>query len=248
MEPTNSAVGMVSDRVHKTLKDKSKLHQTELQRLGNVSEDAPLSDNVTVLEPTKQVRGINTLLMDPDLPREEFIFYFDRLVVMMVEKATERALNFAPCKVVTPVPGRFYNGLHLEGEVSAVVVLRGGSCLETGLKRVIPDCRTGRMLIQTNFRTTEPELHFYKLSEDISEHKCVMLLDPQMSSGGAALMAVRVLLDHGVREDRIVFVTYSAGKMGLNRLMSVYPDIKVVVCRIVDDLESRWAENQYLGC
>jgi len=242
------AAGMVSDRVHKTLKDKSKLHQTELRRLGNVSEDAPLSDNVTILEPTKQIRGINTMLMDPELPREEFIFYFDRLVVMMVEKATERALVFAPCKVATPVPGRFYHGLHLEGEVSAVVVLRGGSCLETGLKRVIPDCRTGRMLIQTNFRTTEPELHYYKISEDIAEHRCVMLLDPQMSSGGAALMAVRVLLDHGVREDRIVFVTYSAGKMGLNRLMSVYPDIKVVVCRIVDDLELRWVEQQYCGC
>ncbi|KAK5165586.1 Uridine kinase [Saxophila tyrrhenica] len=242
------AISMVSDRVHKTLHTKSKLHQQELRRLGKVSEDAPLSNNVTILQHTNQVRGINTLLMDPDLPREEFIFYFDRLIVMMVEKATERALAFTPCKIDTPVSGRSYQGLHLEGEVSAVVVLRGGSCLETGLKRVIPDCRLGRMLIQTNFRTTEPELHFYKLSEDIAEHKCVMLLDPQMSSGGAALMAVRVLLDHGVREDRIVFVTYSAGKMGLNRLMSVYPDIKVVVCRIVDDLELRWVEVRYLGC
>jgi uridine kinase len=104
------------------------------------------------------------------------------------------------------------------------------------------------MLIQTNYRAAEPELHYYKIAEDISEHQCVMLLDPQMSSGGAALMAVRVLLDHGVREDKIVFVTYMAGKMGLNRLMSVYPDIRVVVCRIVGDLELRWVEQRYLGC
>lgn len=238
---------MVSDRVHKTLKDKSKLHQHELRRLGQVSEDAPLSPNVSILD-TKQIRGLNTLLMDSDLPREEFVFYFDRLASMMMEKATERSLTFIPCKVATPVPGRFYQGLHPEGEASAVVVLRGGSCLETGLKRVIPDCRIGRMLIQTNFRTTEPELHYYKLADAIASHQCVMLLDPQMSSGGAALMAVRVLIDHGVKEERIVFVTYTAGKMGLNRLMSVYPDIKVVVCRIVDDLELRWAEQRYLGC
>jgi uridine kinase len=104
------------------------------------------------------------------------------------------------------------------------------------------------MLIQTNFRTGEPELHYYKLSSDVADHKRVLLMDPQMSSGGAALMAVRVLLDHGIKEHRIVFVTYMAGKNGLNRLMSVFPEIKVVVCRIVDDMEGRWVEQRYLGC
>lgn len=240
--------GMVSDRIHKTLDHKSQLHQMQLRRLGNVSEDAPLSANITILQHTNQVRGINTLIMSKGLPREEFIFYFDRLAVMLVEKATDTRLGFVSCKVETPVPGEVYAGLHLDGEISAVVILRGGSCLETGLKRVIPDCRTGRMLIQTNFRTAEPELHYYQFSEDIDEHKCVMVLDSQMSSGGAALMAIRVLLDHGVKEDRIVFVTYMAGKMGLNRLMTVYPAIKVVVCRIVGDLELRWVEQRYLGC
>lgn len=239
---------MVSDRVHKTLKDKSKQHQHDLRRLGKVCEDALLSKNVISLQHTNQNRGINTILMDPDISREDFIFYFDRLTVMLIEKATESALHFAQCKVATPVPGRTYGGLCWDGEVSAVAILRGGSCLETGLKRVIPDCRIGRMLIQTNVRTTEPELHYYKIADDIAQHQSVMLLDPQMSSGGAALMAVRVLLDHGVKEDRIMFVTYMAGKMGLNRLMSVYPDIKVVVCRVVEDLELRWVEQRYLGC
>lgn len=239
---------MVSDRIHKTLQQKSRLHQLELRRLGKVAEDAPLSSNVTVLERTNQVRGVNTLLMNPEVCAEDFIFYFDRLAVMLVEKACEAGLHFKAMTVQTPVPKEKYRGLHLDGEVSAAVVLRGGSCLETGLRRVIPDCRTGRVLIQTNFRTGEPELHFYSLAPDIAEHECVLLLDPQMSSGGAALMAVRVLLDHGVREDRIVFVTYTAGKMGLNRLMGVFPDIKVVLCRIVDDLELRWVEQRYLGC
>ncbi len=243
-----TSTGMVSDRIHKTLKQKSRSHQLELKRLGEISEDAPLSVNVTILQQTNQVRGINTIIMDPEGDREDFIFYFDRLVVLLVEKACEAGLHFTACGVQTPVPNEIYNGLCFNGEVSAVVILRGGSCLETGLKRVIPDCRTGRMLIQTSPRTGEPELHFFSLSPDIAEHKCVFVLDPQMSSGGSALMAVRVLLDHGVREDRVVFVTYMAGKMGLKRLMGVFPEIKVVVCRIVCDLETRWVEQRYLGC
>jgi uridine kinase len=69
-----------------------------------------------------------------------------------------------------------------------------------------------------------------------------------MSSGGAALMSVQVLLDHGVAEERIVFVTYFAGKMGLNRLTKVFPLVKVVVCEIVADYEPRWIEKRYFRC
>lgn len=238
---------MVSDRVHKTLDEKSRAHQDELRRLGRESEDAPLSEHVMMLENNNQIRGINTKLVESTTDREDFVFYFDRLAVILVEKAAE-CFHFKSSQVQTPVPGETYDGLALDGVVSAVVILRGGSILETGLKRVIPDCRTGRMLIQTNFRTGEPELHYYKLSPDIAQHTGVMLLDPQMSSGGAALMAVKVLLDHGVQEDHIVFVTYTAGNQGLRRLMSVFPEIKVVVCRMVDDKETRWLEERYLGC
>lgn len=53
-------------------------------------------------------------------------------------------------------------------------------------------------------------------------------------------MSVQVLVDHGVPEEKIVFVTYFAGKMGLNRLTKVFPEVKVVVCEIVADFEERW--------
>lgn len=120
--------------------------------------------------------------------------------------------------------------------------------METGLRRVIPDCRRGRILIQTNYRTGEPELHFRALPTDLRDHALVLLLDPQMSSGGAALMAVKVLVDHGVEEGRIVFVTYIAGRQGLSRLLSVFPEMRVVVGRLVDYGEDRWVEKRYLGC
>lgn len=144
--------------------------------------------------------------------------------------------------------GNSYQGLRPTGEISAVIILRAGAAMETGLKRVVPDCRTGRVLIQSNIRTGEPELHYLKLPEDIKKHDSVLLLDPQMSSGGAALMAVQVLVDHGVSQDRIVFVTYFAGRVGLNRLTKVFPDVKVVVCTTVADDEERWIEKRYFRC
>lgn len=237
---------MVSDRIHKTLSQKSKMHQIELKRLGQGQEDAPLSQNVIVMEQKSQLVGINTLLLDPETSNDDFVFYFDRLTTMLVERAIT-CMHFDEVTVQTPI-NKDYAGLQVGGEISAVVILRGGTTLETGLKRVIPDCVTSRVLIQTSPRTGEPELHFTSLADDLRTHKRVLILDSQMSSGGAALMAVRVLIDHGVKESRIVFVTFMAGKLGLNRLMSVYPEIKVVACRVVDDLEVRWVEQRYLGC
>lgn len=104
------------------------------------------------------------------------------------------------------------------------------------------------MLIQSDLSTGEPELHYLKLPEDLDKQESVLLLDTQMASGGAALMAVQVLVDHGVAQDKIVLATYSAGKMGLHRLTSVFPEITVVVCNILGYLEQRWVERRYFRC
>lgn len=157
------------------------------------------------------------------------------------------ASTFIPKTIKTP-DGYTYKGLQPHGILSAVLLLRGGSIMEPALHRVLPNCLTGRLLIQTSTRTGEPELHYRSLPDDMESHSRVLVLDPQMSSGGAALMAVRVLVDHGVREERIVFVTYFAGRQGLGRLMTVFPHITVVVARVGEDLEERWVEAKYLGC
>ncbi|KAL8657947.1 MAG: hypothetical protein Q9226_001413 [Calogaya cf. arnoldii] len=240
------AIDMVVKHIQLLLVKKSRNHQDDLKRLGQQAEDEPLSQNVLLLNQSKQITAISTILLNPATDDVDFIFYFDRLSGLLVERALDN-LRFNVKAVRTP-QGNEYQGLESKGETSAVVILRGGSCLETGLRRVLPDCKTGRLLIQSNYRTGEPELHFAKLPEDISSHSSVLLLDPQMSSGGAALMTVRVLVDHGVEASRIVFVTYSAGKMGLNRLLKVFPDVRVVVCTIVEDYHERWLEKRYFGC
>ena len=240
------AIGMVVQHVRGSLKEKSERHQEELKRLGDAVGNEPLSKNILLLPQTTQIVGMSTMIQNPMTEAVDFVFYFDRLSSLLIERALENQ-HFDSTTVSTP-QGYSYKGLKATGEVSAVVILRGGSCLETGLRRVIPECKSGRMLVQTNYRTGEPELHYLKLPDDIAKHDNVLLLDPQMSSGGAALMAVKVLVDHGVSEDKIVFVTFFAGKIGLNRLMKVFPDVRVVVSCITDDFQERWVEERYFGC
>ncbi|TVY24554.1 Uridine-cytidine kinase-like [Lachnellula hyalina] len=237
---------MVIQYIERKLIEKSKSHRAALKKLGQSSENDALSENVILLKQTSQVRGMNTIIQDIDTSAEDFIFYFDRIAALLVENALNN-IYFKSVTVETPT-GNKYHGLHATGETSAVVILRAGSTFETGLRRVLPDCKTGRLLIQSNIRTGEPELHYLKLPQDIRTHDGVLLLDPQMSSGGAGLMAVQVLVDHGVPEDKIVFVTYFAGRIALKGLTKVFPGVKVVVCTTVPDFEERWVASRYLGC
>ncbi|CAG7955003.1 unnamed protein product [Penicillium salamii] len=240
------SVDMVVKHIQRKLQEKSENHTEELHRLGLIAAKVDLPDNVHVLPSTPQFVGMNTILQNPKSDQEDFVFYFDRLASILIERALDMT-SYISTKVETP-QGNEYLGLHPTGAVSAVAILRGGSCLETALKRSIPDCITGRMLIQTNESNEEPELHYLKLPSHIEEHSTVILMDSQMSSGSAALMAVRVLLDHGVAQERIVFVTCAAGERGLKRLVAVFSKINVIVGRIEEEGEPRWIEKRYFGC
>ncbi|KAK8011137.1 uridine kinase [Apiospora arundinis] len=203
-------------------------------------------ENRVAMSMTPQLRGMSTIIQDIDTSSEDFVFYFDRLSCLLLELALNNA-QFKEHVIETP-QGHSYHGLTGKGEVSAVIVLRGGATFEAGLRRIIPDCRTGRILIQSDVRTGEPELHYLKLPKNINEHDTVLVLDAQMSSGGSALMAVQVLVDHGVPQNRIVFATYSAGRVGVHRLTKVFPEVTIVVGSMVPDFEERWVEKRYFRC
>lgn len=72
--------------VKRTLKNKSRKHQEDLQRLGKQVEDEPLSENVLLLEQTREIVGMNTIISNPITAEVDFIFYFDRISSLLVER------------------------------------------------------------------------------------------------------------------------------------------------------------------
>ncbi|KAI5301769.1 Uridine kinase, partial [Ascosphaera atra] len=146
-----TAIDMVVKHIQRILQEKSHAHEQELRRLGKLVEEEPLSKNVIMMERTPQVEGMNTILQDSMTEQVDFVFYFNRLAGVLITSALDLA-GYDPATVHTPT-SHPYSGLHLRGTVSAVSVLRGGSCLETALRRIIPETLIGRVLIQTNYRT-----------------------------------------------------------------------------------------------
>lgn len=80
------AIDMVVKHVQRLLQEKSRKHQDDLKRLGEQVEDEPLSPNVLVLEQTKQILGMSTIIQNSMTETVDFIFYFDRLSALLVER------------------------------------------------------------------------------------------------------------------------------------------------------------------
>ncbi|NXA57458.1 UCKL1 protein, partial [Nothocercus julius] len=160
--------------------------------LASAHQGQPLPKTLSVLENTPQVRGMHTIIRNKDTTRDEFIFYSKRLMRLLIE----HALSFLPLKSVTveTPQGTTYEGKRFHRQrITGVSILRAGETMEQALTAVCKDIRLGKILIQTNHDTGEPELHYLRLPKEISEDY-VILMDSTVSTGAAAMMAVRVLL------------------------------------------------------
>lgn len=85
---------MVVKHIQRNLREKSEAHYLELQRLGKQVEEQPLSANVIIMDQTPQLVGINTILQNPHTEQVDFVFYFDRLACLMIERYFLTSLGY----------------------------------------------------------------------------------------------------------------------------------------------------------
>nr|BAA91230.1 unnamed protein product [Homo sapiens] len=228
------AINLIVQHVH------SQLEERELSvraALASAHQCHPLPRTLSVLKSTPQVRGMHTIIRDKETSRDEFIFYSKRLMRLLIEHALS-FLPFQDCVVQTP-QGQDYAGKCYAGkQITGVSILRAGETMEPALRAVCKDVRIGTILIQTNQLTGEPELHYLRLPKDISDDH-VILMDCTVSTGAAAMMAVRVLLDHDVPEDKIFLLSLLMAEMGVHSVAYAFPRVRIITTAVdkrVNDL------------
>jgi len=90
--------------------------------------------------------------------------------------------------------------------------------------------RIGKILIQSDMNQ-QPRLFYLNINKDFAGRH-VLLLDPTLASGASSQMAIRVLLDHGVPEENILFITVIAAPRGLHLLAHSYPKVTIVTSAV----------------
>jgi uridine kinase len=57
-------------------------------------------------------------------------------------------------------------------------------------------------------------------------------------------MSIRILLDHGVKEDRIIFVTFLVARGGgVSILRRAFPRVRIVCGDVDDEMREGWLEG-----
>ncbi|KAK3602594.1 hypothetical protein CHS0354_034318 [Potamilus streckersoni] len=231
------AINLIVMHVHKQLQERGFKLRSKLLNSGNV-QCLSVPHTLHVLEQTPQVHGLHTFIRNKDTPRDEFIFYSKRLMRLLFEYA----ISMLPHKkvVVETSQGVSYEGKRLDAKkICGVSILRAGETMEQALCKVCKNISLGKILVQTNLDTMEPELHYLRLPKDIKESH-VMLMDATVATGAAAMMAIRVLLDHDVPEENITLLSLLMADTGVHSVAYAFPKVNIVTTAVDKEVNEKF--------
>ncbi|KAI8999210.1 uracil phosphoribosyltransferase-domain-containing protein [Gaertneriomyces semiglobifer] len=191
---------------------------------------------VIVLEQTKELKALLTIIRNKSTARGDFIFYSDRIIRLLVEEALNH-LPFIPKPVTTPM-GVTYHGLGFQGKICGVSIMRAGEAMEQGLRDCCRSVRIGKVLIQRDEETGQARLYYAKLPPDVSTRWC-LVLDPMLATGGSVIKAIQLLLSSGVPQERILFVNLICSPEGIENVLSLFPSLKIVTAEVDEGLDER---------
>lgn len=225
------AIDLMIKHIQKQLTLKSKLHLERLKSLGHgVSFDVSQLANLKILPANNHTAGIHSILFDVNTDRTDFIFYFDRIAHLLVESALDTLDNYQPKQVNCP-NGYSFNGVAQSLELVAVSIVRSGDCFMNCVRKTFPAIPTGKLLIQSDLMTGEPQLHYESLPKT-SENSVYFLLDAQIISGAGAVMAIQVLMDHKIEQKNIVLISYLLTEIAIKRILNVFPEVTIIVGKL----------------
>ncbi|RCK57339.1 Uridine kinase [Candida viswanathii] len=239
------AINLMINHINNQLANKSRNHISRLRKLGiNINFDVN-QFNIKLLRDTNQVRGINSILFDTETSRNDFIFYFNRICGLLIELAQEFITDYQEVDIETG-KGIYHGKQVVQNQYIAINIIRSGDCFMSSIKRSFPEISIGKLLIQSDSSTGEPQLHFESLPLNLTEKGEIMLFDSQIISGAGAIMAIQVLLDHGVKESDIILISYLSTEIGVRRIVNVFPKVKIVIGKLsnMEDLSTKSWYNQ----
>ena len=181
------AINLIVQHVQTQLTNRGFKLRSKLAESGNGNGTA-MPNTLKVLPSTPQIKGLHTYIRNKETARDEFIFYSERLIRLVIEYSLS-LLPFETVFVSTP------QGIQYEGrrctvkKICGVSILRAGETMEKALSEVCKDIKIGKILIQTNPESGEPELYYLRLPKDIKDYQVILMVG-QISSQYSSLLSL----------------------------------------------------------
>lgn len=190
--------------------------------------DLKLNSRFMLMPSNDQIRELQTVIRDKRTSRGDFKFFADRLIRLVVEEGLNQ-LPIEQVDVRTPT-GHVFNGIrYLKGNCG-VSIVRSGESMEQGLRDCCRSIRIGKILIESD-ENNQARVLYAKFPRDIAERK-ILLLYPIMSTGLAVIESVKVLLNHGVREENLILLNLFSSPKAAKLINNTYSKMFVLTSDI----------------
>lgn len=116
-------------------------------------------------------------------------------------------------------------------------ILRAGLSMSSRVLERLPMAEIAKISMKRNMETLEPYVawdEFDKISN--IENKKLIITDPAIATGGSILKALEIAKRYGFKNENIVIMAMFGGPMGLKKIASKYPDIKIYLAHMADGM------------
>lgn len=204
--------------------------------ISGVNEAGYLSLLTTPHKMTKYEEILMTQLRNRDTTTQQVRKITEKIGELLVVRVVE-ALPTQDVIVETPVTTT--SGKIIATQIELLSIMRSGDTLLDTFFRHFPDANLSKILIQRNEETAQPEFKYMKLTPTLASGAYVVITEPMIATGGTLTMAISLLIEKGVLEEKIIIAALCAAPEGLKVIYDHYPKVKVAVVALDEKLNEK---------
>lgn len=166
-----------------------------------------------------------TILRDKNTKTADFRKSADDLALILANEAAE-FLPKEKFSIQTPLAKTA--GYKFKNDIILVPILRAGLALLPAFLKTFPEAKVGFVGLKRDEKTFKSHL-YYKNIPKTSKNDNVIILDPMLATGGSLVETIKILLDSGTKQEKIIYVGVVSAPEGIKNLKKNFPKIKTVI-------------------
>ncbi|MEA1883260.1 MAG: uracil phosphoribosyltransferase [Thermotogota bacterium] len=176
-----------------------------------------------------------TLMRDIQTGPKEFRELLRELTLLLAYEATAN-LKTTPREVETPI-GKTKGEIISDKDVVIVPILRAGLGMFDAVLTLLPNASVGYIGVYRDPKTHRPVEYYAKMPE--LKDKDLFLLDPMLATGHSAIKSIEILMNQGISEKNIYFLSLLSAPEGIDEITTAHPVIKIYTASVDERLNEK---------
>lgn len=195
-----------------------------------------LAENLLVINHPVVLHNL-TVLRDKNNPSELFRNAARRIAHALLINATDN-IPLETVNIETPLVQTEASIIDTKAEIIIAPILRAGLIFSGVASDMIPTARVHHVGLYRDETTLKPVSYYNNLPDEIvnPDKTFVYLLDPMLATGGSAVAAIKLFIDLNIPQCNIRFISLISAPEGINKLQSVFPEVKIITACIDETL------------